>query len=296
MNVIFNGTATAIITPFTAFGDINYEVLQSLIVEQEQAGVATLVVNGTTSEAATLSYEEQQELIKFVVKNSSEQTKVIAGVSSNDTIKAAEMAKEFSIAGLDGLLVLTPYYNKANDKGMTAHFETILAATHLPIILYHIPGRTGCGISTNVLRILSKNPQVKGIKFADNDYTYAMEILRDYCDENFAFYSGNDDMTFPLLAMGASGSISAAANLLPKQIEDIYQLVMNGDYIAAREKHAQQLKLVQSLFVETNPIPVKYAMKVSGHEVGGYRLPLCDPEESTQQLIKELMRECGLYA
>ncbi|MGL5041570.1 MAG: 4-hydroxy-tetrahydrodipicolinate synthase [Culicoidibacterales bacterium] len=289
MGLLFRGVGTAIITPFTATGAINFPVLGQLIENQEQAGIKTIVVNGTTSEAATLADDEQFALVEFVANHVQSDTMVIAGVSSNETKHACGLAKRFSALPIAGMLVLTPYYNRANDSGMIAHFEAIIAETTLPVILYHIPSRTGCGISFPVLQKMAENPQVSGIKFADSDYGYAMAILGQLCHEDFALYSGNDDMTFALVAMGAAGSISAAANLLPKELLRLYDALSQFDLVLARELHFGQLELLNALFMETNPIPVKYAMRLKGYDVGGFRLPLCDPELATQKLLKQLV-------
>lgn len=295
MTHIFNGIGTAIITPFDQDGNIQWEHLDVLINMQLHAGIKTLIVNGTTAEAPTLSSEEQTAILDHILEyKKAHDINIIFGVSTNNTAQLQEKIKTYNQFDIDGYLVLTPYYNRANDEGMYAHFATAALVATKPIILYHIPGRTGCSISFDVLKKLKTFDTIAGIKFADTDYAFAMQIIHELVDEHFAFYSGNDDMTFALLTLGAQGAISAASNIIPQPLHLLYEATAHQDYDTARAIHYHYLTCINQLFMETNPIPVKYALAVKGLIEANYRLPLTPPSLALQEMLKKTMEELAI--
>jgi len=268
------GAITALVTPFTKNGGVNYDKLAELIDFQIANGADGIVLLGTTGESPTIKEEERDVIIRTGVDTAAGRIPVIVGCGANDTQKAAETCKRAESLGADALLVLTPYYNKTNDAGMAAHFLTIAEAVHTPVILYNVPSRTGCRISVKVLERLRTHPNIIGIKEASGDISYMTEAAT-LLSENFSMWSGNDDMTLVSLALGASGVISVAANFLPQTMHEITARFFAGDIDGARKIQLRYLDVIRALFLETNPIPVKEAMNHLGFAVGGYRLPLC---------------------
>ena len=248
---------------------------------------------GTTGESAAMSHEEDDEVCRFTVERVAGRVPVIAGSGSNSTQTMLEKSLSFQKLGADGLLLITPYYNKTNEEGMYQHFKTVADAVDIPCILYNVPGRTGCSISEDVVRRLAVHPNIMGIKEASGNLSYVAKIAR-YVGPDFALYSGNDDMIVPLLSLGASGVISVLANILPRQT---HQMVM--DYLEGRPQQAlkaqlELLDVINGLFLEVNPIPVKEAMNQMGLPAGVYRQPLAPMGESARQTLTQALRQAGL--
>ena len=220
---------------------------------------------------------------------------MIAGAGSNCTATAVQMSKEAAEAGADGVLLVTPYYNKANDEGMIRHFTTVADQVHIPIILYNIPGRTGCTISLNALKQLSKHPMIQGIKEASGDISYATNAAT-LLNDDFVMYSGNDDIIVPMMALGSSGVISVLADVLPKTTHDIVFNCLNGNYKTAQQLQLDNLDLIHDLFMEVNPIPVKEALNMMGFHVGKYRLPLYEMSEDHKAKLEATLKARGLIA
>ncbi|MBQ0010128.1 MAG: 4-hydroxy-tetrahydrodipicolinate synthase [Ruminococcus sp.] len=284
---MFSGSYVALVTPFDADGNVNYLKLEELLAFQEKSGTDGVVLLGTTGESPTVSDAEAEKMI-CVTREHKGKMKLIVGCSSNHTRVAAEKAKRAERLGADGLLVLTPYYNKTNDAGLTAHFRTVADAVHIPIILYHVPGRTGCRIPIGVLQKLKEHRNIVGMKEASGDMGYFMKASL-LADGDFCLFSGNDDLTVPMMSMGACGVISVLANLFPREVKAMTDLAAGGDFAEASKRQKLFLPLIEALFCETNPIPVKAAMNLLGNDVGGYRLPLAPMEEANKlRLAAEL--------
>lgn len=290
---IFKGSGVAIVTPFNEDGSVNYEGLGELIEFQIQNNTDAIVAAGTTGESATLDDEEQLAVIDYTVKRVDGRVPVIAGTGSNDTRHSIYLSVEACKLGIDGLLIVTPYYNKTSDKGLIDHFTAIAEKVDKPIILYNVPGRTQVNLSPETVYELSKVENIVGIKDATGDLSYTAEVIR-LCGSDFAVYSGNDDVIVPLLSLGGVGVISVLANILPQQTHDLVELYLNGQ---VKESAAIQLKykpLIDALFVEPNPIPVNRALKLMGYEVEPVRLPLTTASDETTELLKGLMEEGNL--
>lgn len=268
------GSITALVTPFTRNGGVNYDKLAELIEFQIENGADGIVLLGTTGEAPTIDGEEAERIIRTGIETVAGRIPVVVGCGSNDTRKAADAGRRAEALGADALLVLTPYYNKANADGMAAHFLTVAEAVRTPMILYNVPSRTGCSIEIGTLSRLRSHPNIIGIKEASGNIAYMTDVAA-LLDEDFAMWSGNDDMTLAAMALGASGVISVAANLFPGTMHEITERFFAGDIAGARSLQFRYLEVMRTLFSETNPIPVKEAMNYLGFDVGGYRLPLC---------------------
>ena len=281
----FRGSFVALVTPFDADGAVDYALLEKLVEFHLTNGTDGLVVLGTTAETPTLTEEEKKAIAKRVIRQVAGRIPVILGAGSNNTLHAAETARSYEALGADGLLVVTPYYNKANKSGMLAHFETIAAATSLPIILYNVPGRTGCSIPLDVLETLSHRENIVGIKEASGDIGYATRCAR-LVNENFSLFSGNDDMILPILSLGGSGVISVLANIAPRQTHELVASFLSGDTARSRRLQLDLLPLIEGLFLETNPVPVKKAMELLGWPVGPCRLPLGPMSESNIETLR----------
>lgn len=290
---IFIGSGVALVTPFNEDMTVNFEKLRELIEFQIENKTDAIVVTGTTGEASTLSDLEQKEIIDKTVKIVNGRVPVIAGTGSNNTQHSIELSQQAEKLGVDGLLVITPYYNKTNKKGLIEHFKMIANSVNIPIILYNVPGRTGMNIPLEVYGELRDVKNIVGIKEASGDITYAMNIIRLYGDR-FDLYSGNDDIILPLAAIGGKGVISVLANVMPKETHDIFYNYIENNIERSR---IMQLKLngfVHSLFIETNPIPVKAALNLRGENVGGYRAPLCEMSDEALKVLKEEMKKINL--
>ncbi len=286
---MFEGSYVALVTPFYPDGSVNFEKLKQLCQWHVENGTDGLVVLGTTGESSTTDAEEDAAIVRCCVDAIGGRIPVIAGGGSNCTETSLAKSRTFRDLGADGLLLITPYYNKANQKGMYRHFATVAEAVQLPIILYNVPGRTGCSLSVECVEALSRLQNVRGIKEASGNISYTAKIARLISDE-FVLLSGNDDMTVPILALGGVGVISVFANICPRQTHEMVAAYLAGDTKRARELQLRYLELINALFVEVNPIPVKHAMNLLGMEVGPCRLPLCEMEDKNLETLKNTLR------
>ena len=289
------GSIVALVTPFHEDGSVNFEKLKELLDWHIANSTDGILVLGTTGESSTMTHEEDDEVARVSIAHVNHRVPIIVGAGSNCTQTAVEKAVRYADMCADALLMISPYYNKANRRGMVEHFRQVADVTSCPIILYNVPGRTGCSISEDVVAELSKHPNICGIKEASGSITYAARIAR-YVNDDFAMYSGNDDMITSMLSLGASGVISVLANVVPKQTHDIVASWHAGDVKASRDGQLKYLDLVQALFSEVNPIPVKAAMNMMGMQVGGYRYPLCEMMPDTYAQLRKVMEDYGLCA
>lgn len=290
---IFVGSGVALVTPFNEDMTVNFEKLRELIEFQIENKTDAIVVTGTTGEASTLSDLEQKEIIERTVKIVNGRVPVIAGTGSNNTKHSIELSQQAEKLGVDGLLVITPYYNKTNKRGLIEHFKMIASSVKIPIILYNVPGRTTMNIPLDVYGELRDVENIVGIKEASGEITYAMDIIRLYGDR-FDVYSGNDDIIFPVTAIGGKGVISVLANVIPKETHDIYYNYVENNVERSRTMQLKLNGFVNSLFIETNPIPVKAALNLRGENVGGYRAPLYEISEGALKILKEEMKKINL--
>lgn len=287
------GSIVALITPFHEDGSVNFEKLKELCEWHIQNATDALLILGTTGESSTMTHEEDDAVVKCVLSCVQGRVPVIVGSGSNCTQTMIEKSVKYANMGADALLVISPYYNKTNTQGMIQHFTAVADAVDKPLILYNVPGRTGCSISEEAIRILSKHPNIVGIKEASGNISYAANIAR-YLSDDFVMYSGNDDMIVPMLSLGASGVISVLANVVPKQTHDMVMDYLQGNTKKACAAQLYYLDLIHALFCEVNPIPVKEALNIMGKEVGGYRLPLYEMSDEHKALLKQCMQEVGL--
>lgn len=289
---IFKGACTAVVTPFDAHG-IDYERFQKNIDFQFENGTAALVVCGTTGENATLTVDEHNELIRQAVNLNHGRMKIIAGVGSNNTLTALKFAENAKASGADGILMVTPYYNKTTQKGLIEHFTYVADRVDLPMIVYNVPSRTGMGVTAETCKTLSEHPNINGIKEASGDIALAAAI-RSQCGDALAIWSGNDDCTIPLMSLGALGVISVASNIVPGVVSKLCALCLEGDYPGAMELFAKYSRLFSALFVETNPIPIKNAMRLLSLDSGELRLPLTAMSPDNLARLTSAMRDAGL--
>lgn len=292
MSKLFVGSGVALITPFKD-DKVNYEKLGELIEWHIENKTDAIIICGTTGESATMTDKERREVIKFTVDKANKRIPVIAGSGSNNTAYSIELSQYCEEVGVDGLLVVTPYYNKATQGGLIKHFEAIANSVKLPIILYSVPGRTGVNILPQTVKELSKIENIVAIKEASGDISQVAEIAR-LCGEDFYIYSGNDDQIVPVLSLGGKGVISVVANILPKETHDIVEKYLNSDVVGSRKLQLEMNELINSLFIEVNPIPVKAAMNLMGMEVGSLRLPLTEISESNCKVLCENMNRYGI--
>lgn len=289
---LFKGSGVAIVTPFTETG-INYEEFEKLINWQIEMGTDSIIVCGTTGEASTMSDEERKQAISFTIKTVNKRVPVIAGTGSNSTEKAISMSKWAEEAGADGLLVITPYYNKTTQKGLVEHFTAIASKVKTPIIIYNVPSRTGLNILPITLQKLCTIPNITAVKEASSNINQIAEIKR-LCKDNLDIYSGNDSEIIPILALGGQGVISVLANIAPKETHDICSLFFQGMLKEALDLQLKTLPLINALFIETNPIPVKTAMNLMGMNAGKLRLPLCEMESKNLAALKKELTDYNL--
>ena len=289
---IFKGAATALITPFKD-GKIDYNALGNLIERQINFGIDALVICGTTGENATLSDDEHRAMLEFSFEKADGSVPMIAGTGSNNTSHAIETSRFAAALGYDGLLVVTPYYNKASDDGLVAHFERIADAARAPIILYNVPSRTGCSMSLNVYQRLSKHENIIAVKEASGNVSSVAHLIAE-CGDGLDVYSGDDALTLPILSLGGAGVISVASNLIPTQISELCRRFFDGDTIGARKLHQKYLKLFDSMFCDVNPIPVKTALSLMGHCFDELRLPLCQMREDNKIALQKTLQEYTL--
>ena len=289
---IFTGAATAIVTPFRG-NTVDYDKMAELIDMQYEGGVSALIVCGTTGENATQPVAEHEKLVDFCVKKTAGRMKIIAGVGSNDTMTSVRLATSAKVSGADGILMVTPYYNKTTQRGLVAHFSTVADQVDIPMILYNVPGRTGIGLTAETYKILSKHPNINGTKEASGDFSL-FSRTRALCGDELFVWSGNDDNTVPMMAMGALGVISVASNIVPQAVADLCKLCLDGDFKAATQLYFKYADLFEKLFIEVNPIPVKTAMNLLGMDVGNLRLPLVDMAPETLAKLKASLTNLGL--
>ena len=289
---IFQGSCTAIVTPFSEHG-VDYERLKRNLAFQYENGTAAVVVCGTTGENATLTQAEHDELVRLCVREASGKLKVIVGVGSNNTLSALRAAESAKAAGADGILMVTPYYNKSTQSGLIKHFGYVADRVEIPMILYNVPSRTGIGLTAETCRVLSGHPNIVGIKEASGDIALAGKI-RSACGDDLFLWSGNDDCTVAMMALGALGVISVASNVIPGVIAKLCSLCLDGAYPEAAALYTKYAPFFSALFVETNPIPVKAAMKLLGTDSGQLRLPLVEIGTDHLGTLLSAMRSVGL--
>lgn len=293
---IFTGAGVAIITPFYENGEVNYKKLGELIDFQIENGTDSIIICGTTGEASTLSHEEHLECIRYAVEKTAKRVPVVAGTGSNSTETAVYLSTEAEKYGADGLLVVTPYYNKATQKGLIAHFTEIANSVKIPLILYNVPSRTGCNILPETAVWLAKNVEnIVAIKEASGNIAQVVKLaqLADGCLD---IYSGNDDQIVPLLSLGGKGVISVLSNVAPRHTHDIVAKFMEGNIKESLELQLKAIPLINQLFCEVNPIPVKKAVNLMGFEAGPLRMPLTEMEEAHVQKLAEEMKNFGILS
>lgn len=291
---LFRGAGVALITPFNADGSVNYEKLEELVEEQIAGGTDAIIACGTTGEAATMSEQEHMDVVRFIIKVTNHRIPVIAGTGSNCTATAIDLSKQAEAAGAEGVLLVTPYYNKATQGGLIQHYEAIAHAIHIPCILYNVPSRTGVTIQPETMAYLYQNVEnIVGVKDATGNISMITKLM-SLVDDDFLLYSGDDDQIVPLLSVGASGVISVLSNVAPQKTHDICQKWFDGDLKGAREAQFKAYPLIKALFAEVNPIPVKAALNLMGKNVGPLRLPMTEATDSTKALLKDEMTKYGI--
>ncbi|MFR4440823.1 MAG: 4-hydroxy-tetrahydrodipicolinate synthase [Hungatella sp.] len=291
---IFEGAGVALVTPFLPGGEVNYPKLRELIEEQIAGGTDSIIICGTTGESSTMTHEEHLEVVQFCCETVNKRIPVIAGTGSNSTAEAIYMSKEAEKAGADGLLLVTPYYNKATQNGLIAHYTAIAEAVSVPVLLYHIPGRTGVTMTVDTMVTLCKQVKnIVGVKEASGNFSVIAKLLARK-DVEIDVYSGNDDQIVPLLSLGGKGVISVLSNVAPRQTHEICASYFAGDVERSRRLQLEALPLINALFCEVNPIPVKAALNLMGKEVGSLRLPLTEMEPQNREKLAEIMREYGI--
>ena len=290
---VFTGNCPALVTPFDEHGSINYDAFGKLIDAQIAAGVDAVCVCGTTGESATMSIREHNAAVEYCVKRVNKRVKVIAGAGSNDTSAAVYLSQHAQDYGADALLHVTPYYNKASQTGLIKHYEYIADRTELPMILYNVPGRTGVSFTADTYKVLSQHPRINGVKEASGNFSL-LAHTRHLCPEDFYIWSGNDDQVVPMMALGAKGVISVASNIIPDVMIRMSHLCLENDFESASKLQIAYMDLIDALFIEVNPIPIKAAMNLLGMEAGPLRLPLCDMGEKNLETLRQSMQRMNL--
>lgn len=291
---IFEGAGVALITPFTADGDVNYSKLEEIIEEQIAGGTDAIISCGTTGESSTMSHEEHLDVVRFTCKVVNKRIPVIAGTGSNSTKEAIYLSQEAEKAGADGLLIVTPYYNKATQGGLIKHYTMIAESVNIPILLYHIPGRTGVTMKPEtIVKLCREVPNIVGVKEASGNFSTIAQIM-NLADGCVDLYSGNDDQIVPLLSLGGKGVISVLSNVAPGQTHEICAAYFRGDVKKSCQMQLDAIPLINGLFCEVNPIPVKAAMNLMGKEVGPMRMPLTEMEPQNQEKLAEAMKAYGI--
>ena len=290
---VFTGSCPALVTPFDQNNIIDYDAFGKLIDAQIEAGVDAVCVCGTTGESATMSIREHIAAVEFCVKRVNHRVKVIAGAGSNDTSAAVYLSQHAQDSGADALLHVTPYYNKASQTGLIKHYEYIADRVELPIILYNVPSRTGVSFTAETYKVLSENPKINGVKEASGNFSL-LAHTRFLCGDDFYIWSGNDDQVVPMMALGAKGVISVASNIVPEVMVRMTRLCLDNDFEAASKLQLQYMDLIDALFTEVNPIPVKAAMNLLGMNAGSLRLPLCDISDKNLEVLRRAMLRAGL--
>ena len=291
---IFKGSGVAIVTPMKENLDVDFDKLEELINFQIDIGTDAIIIAGTTGESSTLTMEEHRRVIQAAVEFTKHRVPVVAGTGSNCTRTAIHLTKEAEEDGADAALIVTPYYNKATQKGLIAHYGQIASETKLPIILYNVPGRTGCNLMPETVATLVKeNENIVGLKEATGNMAQASKTMY-LCDGKLEMYSGEDGLVVPLLSIGGLGVISVIANIAPRQTHDMVMSYLEGDLEKARQMQLKSLPLVDALFSEVNPIPVKKALNLMGMQVGSLRSPLCEMGEENAKKLEQAMKDFGL--
>lgn len=293
MKTIFEGSAVALITPFDDKNAVNYKVLETLLEFQITNGTKAILLLGTTGEPSTMTHEEERVMIRFAVEKIKGRVPLIVGAGSNDTRSAVQYAKSAEELGANALLVVSPYYNKATQKGLVKHYGAIAENTTLPIIVYNVPSRTGLNILPKTVLELTQFQNIAGIKEASGNMEQIVELF-SLVGDKIPVYSGDDSITVPILAMGGKGVISVASNIYPKYIADMCDKALAGDLPVAAKMQAEIYELCKSMFLEVNPIPVKTACNLMGLNVGGLRLPLCEAEDATIERLKSVLKKYKL--
>ena len=290
---IFEGAGVAIITPFNSDGSINYDLFGELIDYQINNNTDAIIVCGTTGESSTLSDEEHVNTIKYAVERVDKRVPVIAGTGSNDTHYARELSKKAQRIGVDAVLQVTPYYNKTSQEGLVKHFSSIASAIDIPIILYNIPSRTGMNIDISTMAKLTSVKNIVAVKEASGNISYAAKLLAELGDK-LDMYSGNDDMTVPIMSLGGKGVISVLSHIIPQETHDMVDFCLKNDFRSAINIQLGFLDLINALFCEVNPMPVKAALNIMGWKVGKCRLPLCDISNENHAKLKHILWRHGL--
>jgi len=289
---IFTGSGVAIVTPFNR-EIVDLKTMGRLLDLQLEGGTDAIIVCGTTGEATTMTYQERMRTIEFCVEHVAGRVPVIAGSGSNSTEIALALSRDAQRAGADGLLVVTPYYNKASQTGLIRHYQTVADAVDIPVILYNVPSRTGVNIAPETYGELARHPNIHGVKEASGDLK-AIQRTRNLCPEDFYIWTGNDDDVVPVCALGGSGVISVVANILPREMHELVRLCQANNFAAAGQLQLKLKPLCEALFCEVNPIPVKTAMNLMGMNAGDLRLPLCEPSAENRERIRKTLTDYGL--
>lgn len=292
-NPVFTGSGVAIITPMKADGSVNYDVLGEILDFQIENGTDSIISCGTTGESAVLSDKEHCDVISYTVERVNGRVPVVAGTGSNDTSYAVELTKEAERLGADAILSVTPYYNKTSQQGLIRHFNMIADSVNIPIILYNVPGRTGCCIKPETYVPLSKHENIVATKEASENISAIAKTFA-LCGGDLGIYSGADDQTVPIMALGGLGIISVFANLMPKEMHTITQLMLDGKYKEAAEMHLKYLELMNVMFCDVNPIPIKAAMNLKGFDCGACRMPLVDMDDASFEKLRSCMEKYGV--
>ena len=290
---VFTGSCVAIATPFDNNGNINYDAFGRLIEAQIAGGVDAICVCGTTGESATMTIREHIAAVDYCVEKVNHRVKVIAGAGSNDTSAAVYLSLHAQDSGADALLHVTPYYNKCTQAGLVKHYEYIADRVELPIILYNVPSRTGVSFTAESYKILSENPKINGVKEASGNFSL-LAHTRHICPDDFYIWSGNDDQVVPMMSLGAKGVISVVSNIAPELMVKMTHLCLENNFEAASKLQIEYMDLIDALFCEVNPIPVKEALNMMGMEAGPVRLPLCEMAEKNKAVLKAAMERTGI--
>jgi 4-hydroxy-tetrahydrodipicolinate synthase len=290
---VFTGACPALVTPFDKSGAIDYDAFARQIDFQISSGVDAVCVCGTTGESSTMSIREHIAAVEFCVKHVDHRVRVIAGAGSNDTSAAVYLSQHAQDSGADALLLVTPYYNKCSQTGLIKHYEYIADRVELPIILYNVPSRTGVSFTADTYQALARNPKINGVKEASGNFSL-LAHTRFLCGEDFYIWSGNDDQVVPMMSLGAKGVISVASNIIPEVMVKMSHLCLEDDFTAASKLQIEYMDLIDALFIEVNPIPIKAAMDLLGMGAGGLRLPLCDPSPAHLETLKAAMQRMKL--
>ncbi len=290
---VFTGACTAIVTPFDQNGAVNFDALGLLIDDQITRGVDALCICGTTGESSTLSIREHIAVVEYGVKRVAHRAKVLAGAGSNDTSAAVYLAQHAQESGADALLLVTPYYNKTSQTGLIRHYEYIADRVDIPMVLYNVPSRTGVSFTAETYRTLAQNPKINGVKEASGNFSLLAHTL-SVCPKDFYVWSGNDDQVVPMMSLGAKGVISVLSNILPEVVVKMSHLCLESKYAEASQIQLEYMELIDALFCEVNPIPVKAALNLMGVEAGSLRLPLCEISPKGRQVLETAMRNAHL--